>query len=164
MTTPSSGVCVRCAERGTSCCTSKEGVEGPPLTPADEARIAARTGLAAPQFVSVRAIDEVEQEAWREEDPSLAGVARGGVVRSLRRGADGASCLFLGSAGCALGGDRPLACQRFPFAQRGRQLLVRPGGECLAAEEAEDLGALLALLGTSREEQRRLDRQLRGEL
>ena len=163
MTTPSSGVCVRCAGRGTSCCTSKEGVEGPPLTPADEARIAARTGLTAAQFVSVRAVDEVEQEAWREDDPSLAGVARGGVVRSLRRGPDGATCLFL-EGGCTLGDVRPLACQRFPFALRGRQLLVRPGGECLAAEEAADLGALLVLLGTSREEQRRLDRQLHKEL
>jgi Fe-S-cluster containining protein len=155
---------VRCAARGTSCCTSKEGVEGPPLTPADEARIAARTGLAAAAFSSVRAVDEIEQAAWREEDPSLAGVARGGAVRSLRRGDDGATCLFLESAGCALGADRPLACQRFPFVQRGRQLLVRPGGECLAAEEAEDLDGLLVLLGTSREEQRRLDRRLRAEL
>jgi Fe-S-cluster containining protein len=164
LTTPSSGVCVRCAGRGTSCCTSAEGVEGPPLTPADEARIAARTGLAGARFVSVRAVDEVEQEAWREEDPALSGVAREGKVRSLRRAEGGASCLFLGPTGCALGDDRPLACRRFPFVQRGRQLLVRPGGECLAAEEAEDLGSLLVLLGSSREEQRRLDRQLRAEL
>ena len=164
MTTPSSGICVRCAARGTSCCTSKEGVEGPPLTPADEARIAARTGRAPGEFVAVRAVDEVEQAAWSDEDPSLAGVARGGTVRSLRRGSDGATCLFLDGAGCALGPERPLACRRFPFVQRGRALLVRPGGECLAAEEAQDLDGLLVLLGTSREEQKVLDRQLRAEL
>jgi Fe-S-cluster containining protein len=167
MTTPSSGVCIRCAARGTSCCVSREGVQGPPLTPADEARISARTGLSGDALVTVRAVDAVEQDAWRDEDPSLSGVARSGAVRSLLRGPDGFSCLFLereGRGGCGLGEDRPLACQRFPFVQHGRTLLVRPGGECLAAEVADDLDGLLVLLGTSRDEQKRLDRQLRAEL
>lgn len=165
MSTPSSGVCVRCAARGTSCCTSAEGVDGPPLTAADERRIAARSGLGSAEFVSVRPVDAVEQAAWAEEDPSLAGVARSGSVRSLRRGEGGATCLFLAPlGGCTLSDDRPLACRRFPFVQRGRSLLVRPGGDCLATEEAEDLDGLLVLLGSGRAEQRRLDRQLRAEL
>ena len=164
MSSPASGVCARCGARGTSCCISAEGIDGPPLTPADEARIAAATGLAADRFVSEREVDSVEEEAWAGEDPGLRGIVRAGLVRSVRRQADDATCTFLAPAGCSLGGARPLACQRFPFVLRGREILVRPAGGCLAVEEATGLPQLLVLLGTSRRGVRRIDAQLRAEL
>ena len=164
MSSPASGVCGRCGARGTSCCISAEGIDGPPLTPADEARISAATGLAPERFVSEREVDSVEEEAWAEEDPGLRGIVRGGLVRSIKRQGDDATCSFLEAAGCVLGEARPLACQRFPFVPHGREILVRPAGGCLAVEEASGLPQLLVLLGTSRRGVRRIDAQLRSEL
>jgi len=160
----SPAVCVRCAARGTSCCVSVEGIDGPPLTPGDEVRIAAASGLAPARFVSEREVDAVEEEAWAEEDPGLRGIVRGGGVRSIARQADGATCLFLAERGCALGEARPLACRRFPLVPVGARLEVRPAGRCLAVEEAGGLGELLALLGTSRRQLRVADAALRSEL
>jgi Fe-S-cluster containining protein len=155
-------VCARCAARGTACCTSAEGLAGPPLTPGDVERIAARSGLAPAQFVVEREVDAVEEQAWSEEDPALAGIVRAGRVRSLgRRGAD---CLFLGRGGCTLGDGRPLACHRFPLVRVGRRLTPKPGGQCLAVEEAGGLDELLVLLGTSRRRLAAVERQLRREL
>lgn len=155
-------VCARCAARGTACCVSAEGLSGPPLTPGDVARIAAQSGLAAERFVVEREVDEVEEAAWREEDPALAGIVRAGRVRSLGRAGD--ACLFLAAAGCTLGESRPLACQRFPLVRLGGRLTPKPGGACLAVEEAAGLPQLLVLLGTSRSRLRAIERQLRAEL
>jgi len=155
-------VCVRCAAQGTSCCVSAEGVSGPPLTPGDLQRIAAASGLAPEAFSLEREIDAVEQAAWEADDPAARGLVREGRVRSLaRRGAD---CVFLGDAGCTLGSERPLLCQRFPFVRRARAVAVKPGGYCLAVEEAGDLGGLLVLLGSSRARLRAIDAQLEKEL
>ena len=156
-------VCGRCVARGTGCCTSEPGIFGPPLTPKDEARIAVATGLATEVFVHVRTIDPEEQAAWEEDVPSLEGLARGGEVRSLSR-PDG-RCLLLGPTGCTLArDDRPLLCRTFPFVVRGQRLSVQPSGDCLAVEEASDVGALARLLRTSASELVQLDRRIRREL
>lgn len=155
-------VCVRCAARGTSCCVSREGVSGPPLTPGDIARIVSRSGMKASEFAVAREVDSIEQQAWEEDDPATRGLVRAGTVRSLAR--RGEACIFLGERGCKLGDARPLLCQRFPLLRVGARVEVKPGGACLAVEEAPDLPALLVLLGTSRRRLQQLDRQLGREL
>ncbi len=141
---------------------SREGVSGPPLTPGDIARIVARSGMEASAFVVAREVDAIEQQAWEEDDPAARGLVRAGTARSLAR--RGEACIFLGERGCALGDARPLLCQRFPLVRLGARLEVKPGGVCLAVEEAQDLPSLLVLLGTSRRRLREIDRQLRREL
>jgi Fe-S-cluster containining protein len=158
----SPGVCFRCAARGTSCCISPEGIDGPPLTPADELRIAARCGYAPSVFVTEREVDSIEEVAWAEEDPGLRGIVRAGIVRSISRWED--ACLFLGDQGCTLGDARPLACKRFPLVPRGRAIEVQPAGHCLAVEEANGLGQLLVSLGMTRKSLRAADEQLQAEL
>jgi Fe-S-cluster containining protein len=155
-------VCARCAERGTACCVNSEGVSGPPVTPGDIARIAAKSGLSEAEFLVSREVDPVEQEAWEADDPATRGLVRNGSVRSLAR--IGSRCVFLEARGCSLGEARPLLCQRFPLVRKGSRVEVKPGGACLAVEEARGLSELLVLLGTSKKRLRALDGQLKREL
>lgn len=161
MTSPS--VCRRCGENGTACCTSPFGVALAPLLPGEVDRLARRTGLAAQAFTDVRAIDEVEQQALWADDPVLDGLGADGQLVSLKV-VDGA-CVFLAENGCTLGDERPLLCRRFPFVRTApRRIEVRPGGDCLACEEADDLPGLLVALGTDRARLRRLDQAIRRAL
>lgn len=156
----SPAVCHRCGEKGTACCTSPFGVSLAPLLPGEVDRLVRRTGLAREAFTAERAIDHVEQQALWADDPVLDGLGRDGSLVSLKI-VDGA-CVFLGTDGCTLGEDRPLLCRRFPFVRTApRRLEVRPGGDCLACEEAPDLPSLLVTLGTDRAQLRQLDRSIR---
>lgn len=155
-------VCARCAARGTGCCTSEPGIFGPPLTPGDESRIEAATGLPRARFVHERALDPEEQRAWEEDVPAVRGLARDGRIRSLAR--PEGRCLLLGERGCTLPvRARPLLCRTFPFVIEGRVLRVQPAGECLAVEETDGAPGLARALGTSMGELVRLDRKVRRE-
>ncbi|MBS2023632.1 MAG: YkgJ family cysteine cluster protein [Deltaproteobacteria bacterium] len=156
-------VCGRCVAAGGGCCTSEPGIFGPPLTRADEERIAAATGLTPRKFVHVRSVDAEEQRAWEEDVPSAKGIVVRGKVRSLAR-PDG-RCLLLTERGCSLPLDaRPLQCRLFPFVVRGRSLTVQPAGECLAVREADGISSLARQLRTSAQELVQLDGQLQEEL
>ncbi len=162
MSVESSSVCARCAAQGTSCCVSVEGVSGPPLTPADIERISTATGRAATEFVVEREVDLIEHLAWEQDDPATRGLVREGRVRSLARRGD--ECIFLSANGCELGSARPLLCQRFPFMRVNGVIDVKPGGFCLAVDEAADLPQLLTMLGTGRKQLQAIDEQLQREL
>jgi Fe-S-cluster containining protein len=155
---PPSHVCARCSALGGGCCRNEAGLSGPPLTPGDIERIAARSGQQPAAFVVERPVDAEELQAWRADDRALAATGKSGLLRSLAlRGAD---CHFLGPIGCTLGEARPLACQRFPFVSLGRRLTARAPFRCLALEEAPGLDEALRVFGLRRTDVRRLERQL----
>ncbi len=155
-------VCHRCASRGPTCCQPGD-VPLAALTPGDVRRIAKATGLAAESFSVLRHLDAGEREALKLEDPVLAKLADGsGNLRSLAK--RGGVCVFH-SGGCTLAyGARPLLCRRFPLVRWHGKLLVRPGGDCLAVEEAADLPSLLESLGLTAEELARIDRRVQADL
>lgn len=156
-------VCGRCVAKGGGCCTSEPGIFGPPLTSGDERRIAQATGRERTQFVQVRDVDPEEVLAWEADVPSLKGLCKGGIVRSLARPAG--RCLLLGPRGCTLPPEaKPLLCQLFPFEVAGQALRVQPAGDCLAVEESHDLPSLARLLRTSARQLVQLDVRVREEL
>ena len=157
-------VCVRCAARGETCCQPPEGVPLAPLTPGDVQRIGGATGLETEAFSSVRAVDPEEEAALVDQDPVLRGIVRNGKLRSLAKTPDG--CVFYRhDRGCSLSYEvRPLLCRRFPLVRRGRGLSVRPGGACLAVEEAAGTPALMGSLGLTVAELARIDGQIRRDL
>jgi len=156
-------VCVRCAARGPTCCEPGEGIDLAPLGADDVLRISKATGRAPDDFSELRPVDTIDRIALRLEDPAAAAMLRGTTPRILKK-ADGA-CTFLNRhTGCELAYEiRPLHCRRFPFVRKGRFLVIRPGGECLAVEEAADLPSLAELLGTSIDELDRIDDAMRGK-
>jgi Fe-S-cluster containining protein len=158
-------VCQRCSERGRTCCEPVDGVALAPLTPGDTRRIADATGLDTETFSTSRRLDREEIEALEAEDPVLRGlVGSDGLIRSLAR--TGEACVFWRRGkGCSLSYEvRPLLCRRFPIVRRGSALSVRPGGDCLAIEEAADMPSLLITLGITEGELSRIDRQIRTDL
>jgi Fe-S-cluster containining protein len=135
------------------------------LTPGDLARISDETGLPPERFSVTRTMESGERAGLEDEDPVLRGLVNAdGWVRSLAK-RQGACVFHSRPAGCSLRYDvRPLLCRRFPLVQLGGRLHVRPGGDCLAVEEATDLPQLLASLGTSARELARVDAQIRRDL
>jgi Fe-S-cluster containining protein len=156
--------CARCAQRGPTCCEPEEGVALASLTPGDLARIERASGRSPAEFTVRRVLDAEEHAALDEEDPVLRGlVGPDRVLVSLAK--NGRACVFLDrQSGCTLGEAKPLACRRFPFVRVGRALKVRPGGDCLACEEARDLPELMGMLETDEKKLRSLDRGIRRDL
>ena len=158
-------VCARCSARGPTCCEPEEGVALAPLTPGDRRRISHATGLAPTDFTTARRLDDEERAALASEDPVLRDlVGDDGVLVSLAK--KGRACTFhVSGRGCSLAYDvRPLLCRRFPVVRDRGRLTVRPGGDCLALEEAVDMPSLLVALGLTTEELARIDRRLREDL
>jgi Fe-S-cluster containining protein len=135
------------------------------LTPGDLTRISAETGLAADLFSVTRTMDREERAGLEVEDPMLRGlVGEDGRASSLaKRG--GACVCHSRREGCSLPYEaRPVLCRRFPLVRVDGRLHVRPGGDCLAVEEAPTLPALLVSLRTSVREMNRVDAQIRRDL
>jgi len=157
--------CARCAERGPTCCEPTEGVALAPLTPGDLDRIERATDRPRATFTVERAIDPDEQAALEAGDPVLRGLVRDGRLISLATGDRGACVFHARDQGCTLAFDvRPLLCRRYPIVRRGSQLSVRPGGSCLAVEEARNMPELLGLLGLTVDDLAQIDRQIRRDL
>ncbi|HSP78396.1 MAG TPA: hypothetical protein VLQ93_07700 [Myxococcaceae bacterium] len=177
--TPAGPVCARCpAALGSSCCEVREGELLATLTRADVARLAAHTGLAARRFVLEEALTEEEAAGYEARRPLYRGYFRRQPVRlSLRTTREGACVFLVPGQGCGLPAEvRPVACRLYPFerwpdgswsvmvGRYGDLAEARAGGgACLAVEEAEDMEAVLAAFGTSREEVEALGAQLAEE-
>jgi Fe-S-cluster containining protein len=156
-------VCQRCAESGPTCCEPEPGLPLAALTPGDVARIAAATGLPPTAFTESRQVDATERAFLQKDDRLLARLVQDGNLVSLAK--RGRACVFHEAGrGCSLAYEvRPLLCRRFPIVRQGRFLNVRPGGRCLAVEEARDMSQLLQSLGLSEAELERLEQKVRAD-
>ena len=158
-------ICAQCAlVKGGVCCEVASLEKLATLTFADIERIEAATDLAPVRFTEREDLDPAVRLAYETARPLYRGMFVGGVRHGLR--ARKGACVFLGrGAGCQLPAEAlPMACRLYPFDfdLAGRLSLV-DAPHCLALDRADDLPALLRMMGTSRRSLERLRKQASAE-
>ncbi len=158
-------ICAECAlAKGGVCCEVAAGEKLATLTFADMARIEAATGLNRARFTEREDLDPAVRLAYETTRPLYRGMFVGGARHGLkaRRGA----CTFLErGAGCTLPAEAlPMACRLYPFDfDLAGRLTLLDAPHCLALDRAEDLRALLRMMGASRSSLEKLRRKARAE-
>lgn len=159
-------VCARCAERSGTCCSLEPGQEEFcfPLSELERGRMEA-AGAKAEHFArqaNTEAFVDNLRRLFPGEDAAMTALfPPDGEHERLAVHPDG-RCRLLGPAGCLLKREaRPLYCLLFPFWMLGGERLYFQHAQCQALRESPGGAGLLAKLGASGREVRRLYSELR---
>jgi Fe-S-cluster containining protein len=159
-------VCVRCTERGPTCCRLEPGEEKVcfPISEMERDRIlevADDKGAFVQEPNNEPFLDNVKRLFPKEKDLADQLFPRHKFHLRLATRADG-SCVFLGSRGCTLPREvRPHYCLIFPFWIMGGRLTIFTPPNCLAVEECRDVVGMLQTLEMTEAEVRLLHGRLR---
>ena len=147
---PPSGVCARCHQRGTGCCTlNASGVEGMFGLTKDEVEAMANASGSSPEEFTVH--DRISPEFARllaTIHPIFASTMPDGKRIRLKVTKEG-GCVFLGPEGCRLPVEaRPAYCRLYPFwFTPDDRLMVMICETCLAQEGALTYKDVLKVMG-----------------
>ncbi len=171
-------VCSRCpAALGSSCCEVAPDEQLATLTEVDIRRIEEATGRKRARFVDSEWLSADEARDYENRRPLYRGHFSLSFERQHLRAVKGA-CVFLGEQGCTLTEEsRPTACRLYPFERwpdGSWSLQVdrfgsvegarRPGGGCLAVEEASEMEQVLVAFGFTHEGVEALGARLADEV
>ena len=156
-------VCVRCADRGRTCCALSGGNEEFcfPVSASERLAILA-SGIGAEAFVSAPNTQAfVEQLDQLIPDHAVKDIFPANGSHWRLATTTGGQCILLGGAGCGLERSiRPFYCRLFPLWVYRGQLTWFTAEECLANEQCNSIADMLRFMDAEAREIRSLFRAM----